>query len=250
MVNQWSCVNFDDLSCSVYNASNLRAGPVRRLPNAIASSDPDFGSAIFMVGDSFYTGSSTGSGPALGQKMVLQQFGERFNRSSNNNDQSTDSRTSLVYRVGGFSRQFYGGFVSGDYAYYVVADYQEGARAIRLLRVCNVADCGGPSTCGVTALYEAGFDCAFRGVTVDARVRGVSLMQDFSEISGPTVVISTSSPGFNRNSVCLLNLTAVDEAMDAKYQSCIVSRTANEPIGLAWRTGSEEVCDDLALVSF
>ncbi len=243
-------VCFADLSCSVYNASNLRAGPVRSYSNAIASADPDFGAAIFMAGDSFYTGSSTGSSTTSEQRMVLQQFGQEFNRSSNNNDQSTNSLTSLVYRVDDFSRQFYGGFVSGDYAYYVVADYQPAdARAIRLLRVCNVVDCGGPSTCGVTALYEAGFNCGFQTVTRSSRVRGVSLVEDFSGITGSAVVISISSPGFNHNSVCRLNLTAVNEAMDAKYQSCIVSYTANEDVGLPWRTGSEEVCDDPDLVS-
>ena len=34
-----------------------------------------------------------------------------------------------------------------------------------------------------------------------------------------------------------------------KYQSCIVSRTTNEAIGLPWRTGSEELCNDPDLVS-
>ncbi len=240
-------VCFEDLSCSVYNASNLGAGPVRRFSNAIASADPDFGAAIFTAGDSFYTGASTGSGS--GQRMVLQQFGENFNRSSDNNDQSANILTSLVYRETDFARQFYGGFVSGDYAYYVVADYEpRDTRAIRLLRVCNMADCGGPSTCGVTALYEAGFNCGVRSASSPTRVRGVSLMEDFSGIPGPTVVISISTPTFSLNSVCLLNLTSVNEAMDAKYQSCIVSRTTNEAVGLPWRTGSEDVCNDPDLV--
>ncbi len=39
------------------------------------------------------------------------------------------------------------------------------ARAVRLLRICNMPDCGGQSTCGVTALYELGFDCGFQSLT-------------------------------------------------------------------------------------
>ncbi len=143
-------VCLEDLSCSVYNASNLSAGPIRSVSNAIASADPDFGAAIFTSGDTFYTGASTGAG----EKMVLQQFGEGFNRSSNNNPSGT--RNALVFGVSDFRRRFYafGGFVSGGFAYYVVVDYRPAtAQAIRLLRVCSMPDCGGPSTCGVTASY-------------------------------------------------------------------------------------------------
>ncbi len=232
-------VCLEDLSCSVYNASNLSAGPIRSVSNAIASADPDFGAAIFTSGDTFYTGASTGAG----EKMVLQQFGEGFNRSSDNNPSGT--RNELVFGVSDFARQFYayGGFVSGGFAYYVVVDYQPAsARAIRLLRVCNMPDCGGPSTCGVTALYELGINCGFQTITEDTHVCAVSLVEDFSGISGPTAVVTICFGG--TNSICVVNITAVNEAMDAKYDSCIVSRTVGEEIGLAWRTGSDN-CDTL-----
>ncbi len=229
-----------DRSCSVYNTSNLSIGPIRSVSNAIASADPNFEAAVFMSGDTFYTGASTGAG--FGEKMVLQQFGEGFNRSSDNNHNEGE----LIFWVGEFSRQFYGGFVSGNFAYYVVSDYRPTtARSIRLLRVCNMPDCEGPSTCGVTALYELGFDCGSRLISQPTRVCGVSLMDDFSEMSGHTAVVTICTPGFYRNSICVVNITAVNEAMDTKYDSCIVSRTVQEEIGLAWRTGSSESCGAL-----
>ncbi len=238
-------VCLEDLSCSVYNASNLSAGPIKSVNNAIASADPDFGPAVFTSGDTFYTGASTGAG--LGERMVLQQFGEGFNRSSANNPLS--ARNELVFEISEFSRQFYGGFVSGNFTYYVVSDYLPRIdRAIRLLRVCNMPDCGGPSTCGVTALYELGFDCGERTIGAVTRVCGVSLVEVFSGISGPTAVVTICTPGFTiRNSLCLVNITAVNEAMDTKYDSCIVSRTVGEEIDLAW-IRSPDNCNSITQV--
>ncbi len=228
-------VCLEDLSCSVYNASNLSTGPIRNVSDAIV--DLNYGAAIIASGDTFYTGSRAENG------MALQQFGEGFSRSSDNNP--LGMRNELVFGVSNFERQFYayGGFVSGEFAYYVVVDFEPvSARAIRLLRVCNMPDCGGPSTCGVTALYELGFDCGFRRITGFTHVCAVSLVEDFSGISGPTAVINICYGG--TNSICVVNITAVDEVMDAKYDSCIVSRTVGEEIGLAWRTGLEN-CDTL-----
>ncbi len=127
--------------------------------------------------------------------------------------------------------------MSGGFAYYVVVDYRPvTAQAIRLLRICNKPDCGGPSNCGVTALYELGINCGFQTITGGSHVCAVSLVEDFSGISGPTAVVNICFG--NTNSICLVNVTAVNEAMDAKYDSCIVSRTVGEEIGLAWKTNS------------
>ena len=240
-----------DRSCSVYSASNLSAGPIRSVSDAIGDrAGPirsiikgNYGATIITSGDTFYTGALTG----IGQIIVLQQFGEGFHRSSENN--SSGTRNELFFGVSDFVRQFYpyGGFISGGFAYYVVVDYQPvTAQSIRLLRVCNLPDCGGPSTCGVTALYELGFNCGFQSITEDTHVCAVSLVEDFSGISGPTAVVTICTPGFaTRNSICVVNITAVNEAMDTKYDSCIVSRTVQEEIGLAWRTGSSESCGAL-----
>ena len=228
-------VCLDDLSCSLYNASNLSAGPIRSVSDAIVALD--YGAAIIASGDTFFTGSGAEN------EMALQQFGEGFSRSSDKNPSGT--RNEFVFGVSNFERQFYayGGFVSGEFAYYVVVDFRPvSAQAIRLLRVCNLPDCGGPSTCGVTALYELGFDCGFQGITEDTCLCAVSLVEDFSGISGPTAVINICYGG--ANSICLVNITAVDEAIDTKYNSCIVSRTVGEEIGLKWKTGSEN-CDTL-----
>ena len=240
-----------DRSCSVYSASNLSAGPIRSVSDAIGDrAGPirsiikgNYGATIITSGDTFYTGALTG----IGQIIVLQQFGEGFHRSSENN--SSGTRNELFFGVSDFVRQFYpyGGFISGGFAYYVVVDYQPvTAQSIRLLRVCNLPDCGGPSTCGVTALYELGFNCGFQSITEDTHVCAVSLVEDFSGISGPTAVVTICFG--NTNSICFVNVTAVNEAMDAKYDSCIVSRTAGEQVGLAWKTGSSESCDTLPQV--
>ncbi len=227
-----------DLSCSVYNASNLSAGAIRNVGNAITSADQEIGTAIFTSGDTFYTG--TGGT----KRMLLQQFaiGEGFNRSSDNNP--SGSLNELVFETSNFKRTFYafGGFVSGGFAYYVVVDTQPvDARAIRLLRVCNKPDCGGPSTCGVTALYELGFDCGFEEVLEDTSLSAVSLVEDFSRISGPTAVMTIGN--LDVYCMAMINVTAVNEAMDAKYDSCIVSRTVGEEIGLKWKLSSS--CDTL-----
>ncbi len=234
-------VCLEDLSCSVYNASNLSAGSIRSVSNAIVGYF-NSGAAMFMSGDTFYTGGLTGV--SVGERVVLQQFGEGFNRSSNNNP--SGSRNELVFGVSDFRRRFYafGGFVSSGFAYYVVVDYRPAtAQAIRLLRVCSMPDCGGPSTCGVTALYELGINCGVQTITEETFLCGVSLVEDFSGISGPTAVITICSD--ITNSICVVNITAVNEAMDAKYDSCIVSRTVGEEIGLAWRTGSDN-CSTLS----
>ena len=229
-------VCLENLSCSVYNASNF-AGPIWSVSNAIAS----IRAAVFTSGDTFYTGASAG----IGERMVLQQFGEGFSRSSDNT--SLGTRNELGFESSVFQRDFYGfgGFVSGGFAYYVVVDKDPAnAHAIRLLRVCNMPDCGGPSNCGVTALYELGINCGFQTITERTDLCAVSLVEDFSGISGPTAVVNICVG--NTNSICLVNVTAVNEAMDAKYESCIVSRTVGEEIGLAWKTNSSsESCNTL-----
>ncbi len=228
-------VCLDDLSCSLYNASNLSAGPIRSVSDAIVALD--YGAAIIASGDTFFTGS------VAENEIALQQFGEGFSRSSDNNPSGTHNE--FVFGGSNFERQFYtyGGFVSGEFAYYVVVDFRPvSAQAIRLLRVCNMPDCGGPSTCGVTALYELGINCGLQGITEDTCLCAVSLAEDFSGISGLTAVINLCQGG--SNSICVVNITAVNEAMDAKYDSCIVSRTVGEKVGLPWRTGSDN-CDTL-----
>ena len=233
-------VCLQDLSCSVYNASNLSAGPIRSISNAIGE-DIGFGATIITSGDTFYTGAMTDEG----QKMVLQQFGEGFNRSSDNNPAGT--RNKLVGISGLTRRDYHDGFVSGGFAYYFVVDYYQQPRMLislcpRLLRICNMPDCGGPSTCGVTALYELEINCDRQSVFALVS----SLQEDFSGMSGPTAVITLATTAIS--SVYLINITAVNEAMDAKYESCILSRTAEEEIGLAWRTGSSKNCSSLPQV--
>ncbi len=219
-----------DLSCYVYNASNLSPGPIRSV--SVGARNSVSGITIIPSGDTFYTGTAENR-----NRTVLEQFGEGFNRSSDYNP--SGSLNELLIEDSRYFRRFYayGGFLSGGYAYYVVLDKNPAtALAVRLLRICKMPDCGGPSTCGVNALYELAFDCGFQKITIASFLCGVSFIEDFSGISGPTAIVNLCFG--RRNSICVLNVTAADEAMDKKYDSCIVSRTFGEQIGLPWRSGS------------
>ena len=221
-----------NLSCSVFNATHLSAGPLRTVSNAIASAD--FGVAVFTAGDTFYTGSV--SGPTGEDGMVLQQHGEGFVRSSVNNDPAHGGDYTFS---AAFSRGFYGGFQGDGFAYYLVADFPSvpvDDRGFRLLRVCNnVSDCGG--SCGVNALYEASFVCGSTSVSNNIRVCGFSILGDFGGLNGTTVVVSRCEETTSRSAICLFDLTAANQAMDSKFTSCSSAiQPSIEDINIAWDT--------------
>ena len=96
---RWLVVCLTDLSCEVYNATNLSAGHIFRRENAIVSLE---NLALFAAENSFYVGGIKVSGTRQDQ-IVLGQYGF-----------SKDSSTSGDYMItrNGFVRNFYGaGFV-------------------------------------------------------------------------------------------------------------------------------------------
>ena len=126
-----------------------------------------------------------------------------------------------------------------DLSIFVVADYNpqpSGFRSIRLLRLCNIPGCGGASSCGVMSLYEATLSCNLQSSNSNnLRVCGVSVVEDFSGLTGPVVVVTRCEPGFSRNYVCLVDLNATNALMNDKYDSCLVTQSVtNEETDVAW----------------
>ena len=228
-----------DLSCSVFNAHNLSAGSLRTVSNALASTE--FEIALFSAGESFYTGSVTGT---LAQdRMVLQQYGERFARSSDNNPPEQGYKYTSP-----FSRHFYSGFEKNGFAYYFVSDYDPLiGHSFRLLRVCHMSDCGGVGNCGVNALYEASFGCGETVGSNRTRFCGVSVVNDFGGMIGTFAIFSRCDGLSAEDYICFVNITAADEAMDSKYDRCTGDGPADETIDIAWK--DDFLCNNTFMVS-
>lgn len=225
-----------DLSCLVLGAHNLSAGPLRTVSSALASAD--FGIALFSAGESFYTGSVTGT---LAQdRMVLQQYGEGFVRSSDNNQ----PKRRYIY-TNSFSRHFYSGFEKNGFTYYFVSDYDSLNRhSFRLLRVCHMSDCGGVSNCGVNALYEASLSCGVTMGSNGTRFCGVSVVDNFGGMAGTTAVFSRCDALSSEDFICFVSITAANEAMDSKYDTCTGDGLANETIDISWR--DDILCNNIS----
>ena len=224
-----------DLSCSVYNATDLTAGPVRTDNNTIAS--VDFGVALVTAGDTFYVGSISGEGP--GNTILIEQHGEGFVRSSNSNPSSN----SFVVSPNQFSRSFYGGFEKNGNTYIFAVDNNPfDLRRIKIMRVCHVTNCpGGASTCGITALYEADITNCGGTRRISTRICSVSVVEDFDGRSGTTILFSRCDSDSSRNSVCYVDLDAVDMAMNSKFNSCSTAApSSNEELDIVW--GADKFC--------
>ena len=208
---RWLVVCLNDLSCEVYNTSNtLSAGPVFRRENAISSS---LNMSLFAAEDSFYVG-----GFNMGQNQM------NLSQHIFTGIPSSSIRTYDIDRTG-FQRHFFGGFVKGSNAYYFGIDNNPSSvRSIRVLRVCHNSNFG--------ALHELSLACGSRpGLTT--RVSGIVAVDNFSGVSGTTVVISRSRPGSVQSSVCVIRLETIDQAIQQQYDTCLAS--TSERITLAWR---------------
>ena len=216
---RWLVVCLTDLSCEIYNATNLSAGQVFRREHAIKSPE---NIALFAAEDSFYVGSIETDDGGTQQQMLLSQYGfSGFNlgvaEAGNYSITQTD-----------FERNFYSGFVIGGSAYYFAIDSNPASfRGIRVMRVCHDSN--------FSALHELTLGCGGVAPTSNTRISGVSLVQDFAGLSGTTVVLSRSRPGNNQNYVCLYSLEAIDDVMQRKYSSCSSSvNESMEEVALAW----------------
>ena len=226
---RWLVVCLTDLSCEVYNTTNLSAQPVFRRENVIRSTE---NVALFAVDDSFYVG-SIDAGQNL---MVLGQYEFAGRRGA-------QSATYAISRDG-FVRNFYNGFVKGNYSYYFAVDNNPTRiRGIRVIRVCHKRN--------FSALYELLLGCGGVTPSFDTRISGVSVVENFAGMFGTVVVLSRSRLGSTQNFVCLYSLQPIDNMMQSKLDSCsLAGMNSREQIRVAWRQNNINIfCDTLLVIS-
>ena len=210
-----------DKSCIQYSSDNLTAGPIRAMQNVLSSS-----SSVALVsapvsggGNSFYVGSSNGNVILIGQ-YGLDETAGNVSRSSGNLFSVTASS---------FTRNWYGGFVAGNYTYFVVLDVSTSAisrPAMRVLRVCDNS-----YNTSVAAMYEAEINCLGSSGSVDTNsaLVGASLVQSFPN-GGATLVIGLATPNAPIISrVCTVGLSSIDSSLNSA--SCPAT-------SLPWRSSS------------
>ena len=214
-------VCLSDLSCAVYNASDFGAGEQLRRTGASASSDEV---ALFTGEEnSFYVGSILSEAMPF---MNLGQygFGDR------------DFVRSMNYRIDrrGFTRRFFGGFVSGTNTYYFMADDNpREVRGLRVLRACDISNCLSP--CNFNALYELRIDCGGGSLPQNTVICGLSVLDSFAASSDTTVMLARCNTGTGaRNRVCSFRLADIDLEMDRVYTECA---GGNGNIQVAWDSG-------------
>ena len=217
-------------SCAVYDASNFGAGAQLMREEVTASVEEV---AVFTSpGDSFYAG-SYGSVVGRTNAIYLIQYGfggTEFSRALPSNYNGN--------QVSSYTRRFYGGFVLGSNAYYIVYDGNpSNVRGIRVLRVCDFDQCPGDAgSCDITALYEAELACS--GSFGDGTaICGVSLLSNFDGTPGNRLVVSLCDP-LGRNRICSFDLSMVDTAMDSLYDTCVNSPDPAVTTSPVWLSAS------------
>ena len=229
---RWLVACLTDLSCEVYNATNLADQPVfRRQLDAFKSAD-NF--ALFAAEDSFYVGSIVVGPPGVAQMdIVLGQYGFTGDR--------VGVEESGLYDIDRptFVRNMYGGFVRGDYAYYFAVDNDpNNLRNIKVMRVCHNSN--------FAAMYELELLCSDRILSTDTRIAGVSLVDNFGGISGPIVVLTRSRPVSSQNYVCLYSLDEIDRIMEGYFNTCLAGGVTVElQIDISWQNRAGG-CDELS----
>ena len=216
---KWLVVCMTDLSCEVYNAAIISA-PVTRKSDVIRSAK---NVALFSADNSFYVGSISIDNVGAQQQITLGQFEfDQYGNAKSNN---------YAITLQNFERNFYSGFIKGNNAYYFAVDNNPTRiRDIRVMRVCHNSD--------FNALYELSLRCGGRTPSSDTRISGLSVVNKFAGIAGPTVVLSRNRPSpSSQNYVCLYSLQRIDTIMQMKYNSCAAAIAGDrEQIELAWRT--------------
>ena len=194
------CVS--NMSCISYIANNLTKGSVSVFLNSLASNNNValVSAPVIGGGNSFYVGSSNGTVILIGQYGLDGAAG----------NVSRSSRNLFSLTAGSFTRNWFGGFVAGSYAYFVVLDLSPSRGGMRVLRVCDNSN-----ETSVAAMYEAEIDC-FSSSAVDSNstVVGVSLLESFPS-GGATLVIGLVTPHAAIVSrVCTVGLSSVDSVMN------------------------------------
>ena len=81
----------------------------------------------------------------------------------------------------------------------------------------------------------------------NSRISGVSVVDNFAGMSGPTVVLSINRPlPSSQNVVCLYNLDAIDGRMQEKFDSCSRAVSGIEQVELSWRS-QEPLCSGFSV---
>ena len=224
---RWLVVCLTDLSCEVYNATNLSAQPVFRKENAIRSTE---NVALFAGDDNFYVGSISVDAQGNQEQISLAQYVFDGSQSGTENSRTYDIGGGL-----GFERHFYNGFVKGSNSYYFASDNNPTTardRRLNVMRVCHNSNFG--------ALYELSLFCPGIAPSADTRVSSLSVIDNFAGMTGPTVLLSSSRPDSSRNFVCLYSLDTIDSMMQSKFDRCSV--TSSEDIDLAWLNDGTTFC--------
>ena len=229
---RWLVVCLTDLCCEVYNATNLADQPVFRRPDAFKSAE-NF--ALFAAEESFYVGSiaefAVPRGSSVQEDIVLGQYGFTGDR--------VGVEESGLYDIdrSAFVRNMYGGFVRGDYAYYFAVDNEPGAtRNLKVMKVCHNNN--------FAAMYELQLFCSNRHPSTDTRIAGISLIDNFGGISGPTVVLTSNRPGTSQNYVCLYSLDEIDRIMEGYYNTCLAGGVELQ-IDISWQNAAR-FCNELS----
>ena len=206
-----------DESCTVYDANNMNNGTRKVFGSVLASSD----SVALMStsdgggGNSFYVGSSSGSG---GMNLI-GQYG--LDGTASNVSRTSGDLFSVT--ASSFTRSWFGGFVTGSYAYFVVLDVNTSSTSeagIRVLRVCNNS-----YENRIASMSEIELDCLGLAGRVNgyARLAGASLVT--YPINGPssyetTLLVGIMTPslgsysGMYHSRVCTYRLSQIDLMMD------------------------------------
>lgn len=190
-----------NMGCNGYNASDLHDGYLWQSPHEAVLHEND-SVAVFPgenIGD-VYTGTAMITSP-----QYLMSLG----RYTLNNDTILNEdhvRMRLYTASEPHSRIFHTGFVSTNFAYYIVEDGPD----IRIMRVCQANPF-------FTALYEVRLIC--NGASAFS---GASLLEGFPNTTVNTLLLTVRPPaGTNGTSrVCAYSMNDINTAMDNGLTAC------------------------------
>ena len=213
-------------SCTVYNTSDLN--------NVISMTEIEPGIrdqwhvAVFTAGDTYYVGNvilySTNVSRGY---IILRQYDFR---SGYNLRYKTFYTNQMSFR-----RTFFGGFSSGEYSYFVVAD-RSAPTSFRIMRVCHVTNCTGG--CSFGTLHEEDFSCGGEVFSGDW-ICGISVMENFAGSSGINVVFTRCCSSVAANDVmCAIKLADIDRTMERRSNECLAGNGSIQP---AW-SSNEVAC--------
>ena len=225
-----TCVS--NRSCLEYDVNNLTKGPIRTFDNVLAAGGNNVSLVSAPVrggGNSFYVGSSNGNVNLIGQ-YGLDGTAGNVSRPSGNLFSVTASS---------FTRNWFGGFVAGNYTYFVVLDVSTSTAptaptGMRVLRVC-----GNSYDTSVAAMYETELNCLGLEGRIDAtsRFAGVSLVNMYPNGTSfdTKIVVGAVTPNPNGGSfnsrVCTFSLSNIDLAIASASSLC-------SPGALPWRSST------------